>query len=390
MFPRPSAPYGPLSREVVALDSPIYESMNPDATLAELRRTSPVHFDEERGGWRVLRYDDVRRVLRDSATFSSKVPWPELVPIYLFMDEPEHGYYRKMTEHAFRDLPARVADIEATANRCVDEMIGKGTVDLAADVANRVPARTVAQFLGVPPDDEDRFYEMFAALDTGRLEMLGSGGEFYEYFVRQLEIARKRPRGDLISHLAQVGETHGLGAHELVGVCVQILGAGIATTRHLITWFFVLTGEGERDAIRADGSLLPSAIEETLRFRPPLNTTYRIATRPVTLCGQDIPAGALILPTVVSANHDETVFDDPDRFDIRRRPNPHLSFSEGPHLCQGAGLARLEARVTIRTLLERLSAIDIVDPDALEMFPGLNYGVKALPVTVTRRTAPVV
>lgn len=367
------------------MDNPIYESMNPDATLALLRRVSPVHFDEELKGWRVLRYADVHRVLRDAETFSSRVPWPELVPIYLFMDEPDHGRFRRMTEHAFCDLPARVADIEATAHRCIDEMADGGVVDLAADLANRVPARTVAQLLGVPPDDEDHFYEMLAALDSGRIENLGSGGEFYEYFVRQLEIARTHPRGDLISHFAQ----QELGSRELVGLCVQILGAGVATTRHMISWFFILTSQEEREAIHADNGLLSSAIEETLRFRPPLSTTYRVATRPVSLGGQDIPADALILPTVVSANHDETIFKNPDYFDIRRRPNPHLSFSVGPHLCQGSGLARLEARVTIRVILDRLSGIEIVDRDALALFPGLNYGVKALPVTFTRRTASV-
>jgi cytochrome P450 len=106
----------------------------------------------------------------------------------------------------------------------------------------------------------------------------------------------------------------------------------------------------------------------------------------VTLGGQDIPAGALLLPTILAANHDEDVFADPHRYDIRRRPNPHLSFGDGVHTCQGAGLGRLEARLILRVLLERLDNIAVADRDALDLFPGLNYGVTALPITYTRRT----
>lgn len=107
-----------------------------------------------------------------------------------------------MTEHAFRNLPARTPDIAASANAAVDRVVERGRMDLAADVATRVPVRTVAQLLGVPPDDEDLFMTLFNSLDTGRIETVGSGGEFYEYFVEQLEKARANPRGDLISYLA--------------------------------------------------------------------------------------------------------------------------------------------------------------------------------------------
>ena len=360
----------------------VYETMTPEDGLRELRETSPVHFDEVLQGWRILRYDDARRVLRDSETFSAKVPWPDPVPIYLFMDEPDHRRYRAPTEVAFRDLPARAADIERHVDECLDAVISRGAMDLGHDLAKLVPARAVFDLLGVPRSDEEMFHQQFEKFDTGRVETAGASGEFYSYFADRIKLARSEPGEGLISHVASLPD---FTDDDKVGICVQIMAAGIAAARHLVTWFFMVTTQADHDLIRSDWGLLPGAIEETLRLRPPLNTVYRVTTRAVTLSGQEIPAGAMVLPTVLSANRDPAVFADPAVFDLHRRPNPHLTFGAGVHTCQGSGMARMEGRVILRRLLERLDDIRVIDPSSLQLIAGLNYGLTGLPITFTPR-----
>ena len=361
-----------------------YEDLSPGPFLRRLRDSSPVHVDHEHGGWRVLRYADVRRVLSDSSAFSSAaVPWPESLPIFLFMDPPQHTFYRSLAEPGFRSAQGLVPKLERTAAELLDKVSPTGRADLARDYADPYAGQAVAKLLGLPPADSDYFYEMNTALMSSRLDTLGSGGEYAEYLAEQCARARREPRDDLISHIVAEGDRHGLTAAQLNGVCVQVLGAGIATTRHLITWFLVSTDESDRDQLRNNPSLLPGTIEEILRYRPPLSTTYRRTREPVVLSGTEIPADALVLPSILSANRDDRVFADAERVDIHRRPNPHLSFGSGVHTCLGAGLARIEARIAVRTLLERLPDVSPADPTTLALSRDLNYGLESLPIVFT-------
>lgn len=361
-----------------------YESISPDATLRTLRASSPVHYDEMANGWRVLRYEDVRRVLGKDDEFSSEMIPMEEVPAFMFMDDPKHGFYRALAEPGFRTIQNLAPAIQASVELRLKEMIDHGSGDLVT-LADSVAARTVAKMLGVPEDDEKLFYQFLEEVerdfDGARLDLLGSGSQFAQYFIEQCARVRQNPTDNFLSQLIAVADQHSLTQRELNGLCVQILGAGIGTVRHLIVWFFACTTIEHHDEIRSDFGLLSRAIEEILRFRPPLSTAFRITKRPLVLGRQQIPAGALVLPSILSANHDEAVFADPDRIDIHRHPNPHMSLGLGVHSCIGSGLARLEARITIRTILDQLRDIRVPAPSALELISGINYGVKSLPIT---------
>ena len=379
----------------------------PHATFRRLRAAAPVawHPDCVHGGgfWAVTRYEHVRRVSLDPRTFSSERgsalmrPFTEeqLVPqreIMLNMDPPRHTKYRRLVNMGFspKVLNRAEAHIRGLARAVVDEVAGRGRCDFVTDVAAELPLQVIVEMLGVPHEDRHKFFEwsntmvgsndpeFASAPAVGQMAMM----QLFAY-ANDLAVERRRsPRDDLTSLLleAQVdGER--LSESEYDSFVMLLAVAGNETTRNLISggMLALIEHPDERRRLLADPALLPTAVEEMLRWVSPVMAFRRTAQRDVELGGQQVREGDRVVVWYASANRDEAVFPEADRFDVGRRPNEHLGFGIGPHFCLGAHLARLEIRIMFEELLRRLPDIELDGPAQRLRSDFLN-GIKHMPV----------
>ncbi len=383
-------------------NSATFSPLNPFGWYAHQRQHAPVMRDPRSGLWFVFRYDDVQRALSDYAVFSSQRGRDEtgrrdpLGASMISSDPPRHRRLRTLVTQAF--TPGAVARLEPRIRTLVDEMLdavaarGGGTaMDVIDDLAYPLPVTVIAELLGVPTADRAQFKQWSDAVVTGS-QAAGMAGrnpqaEMSHYFRQLIEERRKQPREDLISELlaAQIDGEH-LSEPELLGFCVLLLVAGNETTTNLIGNAILCFDEqpGLWERLREEPTILPSAIEEVLRFRSPVQSMFRMTVEDVTLSDQTIPAESAVLAWIGSANRDEARFPDPDRFDPTRAPNRHIAFGHGIHFCLGAPLARLEARIALGRMLERFPHIRRVEETELEPLPStIVFGVKHLPITIS-------
>jgi len=362
---------------------------DPWGRLAEARREQPVFFMPSLGMWCVTRYDDVRAVLHDSATFSNasaielanpipddvEVPphcvFPELRSIGN-IDAPDHTRQRKLIQPAF--TPKRVRrwtdEIRAIADELIDGFAAAGEVDLVAAYADPIPIRTIAAILGFPPESAakfrhwtDSFFDLLGVpgMPRERAAELWRGLVESDDYVRELiEQRRREPRDDLVSDLVgSVADdgTPALTDDEITANVHAFVVAGTDTTAILIAQVvrLLLEDRARWAEVVADPGLIDAAIEETLRFRGPLRGNMRVATRDCEVGGVAIPQGAKLYWMPASANLDEAHYEAPERFDLHRRAgSDHLAFGVGTHFCVGAPLARLEGQVALERLVARL------------------------------------
>ena len=369
--------------------------LNPFDWYRTMRESEPVALDAARGVWSAFRYDDVRRVLSEYAIFSSERGGPgatnPLGASIISTDPPRHRQLRALVTQAF--TPRTVAQLEpritAIVNDLLDSVADQGRMDVIGDLAYPLPVIVIAELLGIPTEDRARFKRWSDASVSGPAAAGMAGrdpqAEMSVYFRRLIEQRRREPREDLISALiaAQIEGQH-LSEVELLGFCVLLLVAGNETTTNLIG-NAVLCFDEHPDAlalVRERPELLPSAIEEALRYRSPVQSMFRATIADTELGGRHIPAGSFVVAWISSANRDPDQFPDPDRFDVERTPNRHLAFGQGVHFCLGAPLARLEARVALAALLDRMPNFRRIRDVPLEPLPGsIVYGVKHLPIT---------
>jgi len=347
---------------------------DPYPALAAARETTPVRKAEnpfDPAGppdFLVHRYADVLRLFKDNGTFSSANLRDTMGPamgehIILGMDEPEHRRHRALVSTAFRQR-ALARWEESLVRRIVDELIDgfadRGRADLVPEYTFLFPSKVVSGVLGLPQEDFRQFQQWAVAiisLHTNWDRGIAASEELKAYLARILEERRAHPADDVISDLARA-ELDGehLDDKEIFSFLRLLLPAGVETTfrssGNLL--YLLLTHPDQLEEVRADRSLLPAAIEEGLRYEPPLLLTSRVATVDTELGGVAIPAGASLTPMLGAANRDPAAFADPDRFDIHRVQGQHLSFAHGVHVCLGMHLARMETRVAIDALLERL------------------------------------
>jgi cholest-4-en-3-one 26-monooxygenase len=379
----------------------------PHAWLAYLRRDDPVHWQEEPGGpgyWAVTKYHDCVTVNREYEIFSSAakgtMPFEmgndEIAQqslMMLNMDPPLHTRYRRLVNKGF--TPRMVRDLETSIHRSADSIIDRvsatGTADFVTDLAAELPLQVIAELLGVPPEDRHKMFDwsnrMVGSEDPEyQLQgdiALNAAMELYAYAAELFARKRIDPHADLMSVLTQVeldGEQ--LNSMELELFFLLLTVAGNETTRNLMSGamhaFFLYPEQWVR--LRADRSLLPTAVEEMLRFVTPVMNFRRTAMSDRQLSGTRIRQGDKVVFYHASGNRDEDVFDNPDAFDIGRDPNPHIAFGGGgPHFCLGANLARMEIRVMFEHLLDRLPDIHQAG-EVQRLQSRFINGVKHLPV----------
>jgi cytochrome P450 len=324
----------------------------------------------------VYRYDEIAQVLRDNETFSSSIViafFGESLGkhVMLGMDEPEHRRYRSLVAAAFTqkalarrqdELVARVAD------DLIDRFAGRGRADLVREFTFPYPTQIIAGLLGLPREDFPQFQRWSISLLSiivNRERAIAASQALRDYFAPILAARRDEPRDDLISSLARAeidGER--LSDEEIYSFLRLLLPAGVETTyRSLGNLLFALLSHPEQlEAVRCDRGLIPQAIEEAVRWEAPLLTITRVASRDSELGGVPIPAGSTVMPLLGAANRDEDRYPDPDRFDIFRAQKPHISWGHGVHSCLGMHLARLEMRVALERMLDRLPDLRL-DPD---------------------------
>jgi cytochrome P450 len=367
----------------------------------KMRADEPVSFDAKFRSWNVFRYDDVSRVLTDHTTFSSERPASEQqpgLPSIVGMDPPRHRKLRGLVNQAFtpRVVEQLAPRITAVANALIDRVADRGEMDVMQDFAYPLPITIIAELLGIPVEEQATFRRWSETLISGPRTDAMRGRSYAEersanlrdlnaYFQRNLDERRAAPRHDLMSRLL-AAEVDGerLSEQELLEFCRLLLIAGYETTAYLVgSALLCLEDHPELAAeVRGDPGLLPGAVEEALRCFPSVAGTMRLATADTHIGEQPIAAGESVIVWLGSANYDDAHFADPERFDIRRAPNRHLAFGFGVHFCVGAPLARLEARIALGLLLERLPRLrrDRSRPvDAVES--PFIFGVRHFPAT---------
>lgn len=372
---------------------------DPHAGYARARRAHPVARVEHLGAQVVMvyRYAEAEQVLRDGETFSAAINgrWmrPFLGRTILEMDGREHFTHRRLIGHAFR--PRAVAAWEQdllrpTAHELLDGIAPRGAAELVRDFTWQLPVRVFAKILGVPEVDYERWQQWAIALETAAVDWsraVSASEEIRAYFEPVLDERRRDPGADLLSDLAGAEiEGERLDDEIIHGFIRLLVPAGAGTTYRLLgnLLYGLLTDREQLEAVRADHSLVPSAVEEALRWESPVQFAAREATRDAELGGVPVPKGSAITVALGSANRDEERFQDPDRFDVRRGGEHlgHLAFGDGAHRCLGEHLARLEAAVATDALLDRLEDVRLDAGDLDPHVVGFAFrSPTCLPVT---------
>lgn len=367
---------------------------NPYPYFARLRAEAPVWRDPNNGVVYVSTFDKIIEVNSQPKLYSNKFgerlrsgsvnPMaPEelailkegwiVVDTMLTADPPEHTRYRKLAMKAFtmKRVDAMSAYVSEVTHELIDRMIDKGHCEFKTTFANHLPMTVIADSLGVPRADMDRFRTWSDAFvvqlggvsdKATRIDAARKIVEFQRYFVDKIEEKRKHPTDDVISdlvhaNLAEEGDPRHMEYRELLSIIQQLLVAGNETTAHSLTagLFHLIDNPDQMQAVRNDPSLVANFVEETLRYLTPTNNMWRVATQDGELGGVKIAQNDLLLLRYGSGNRDEAKFSDPDRFDVRRaNAKEHLAFGAGIHHCIGAQLARKEMQTAFAILLTRL------------------------------------
>lgn len=363
----------------------VQEALGPDMNVSQL-----IQMDI----YAALSYDAVSEVLRDGQRFTSKGYALSMGPVMgrtiLEMDEPEHGRYRRLLQHAFTRKALDRWEHELVApivNGLIGRVLARGSADLIRELTFPFPVSVIAGMIGVPEEDLASFHRWAIELISVSFDPaagLAASRQLGALFQRVLEERRRAPRDDLMSVLA-FAEIEGtrLTDEEIISFCRLLAPAGAETTYRSSSnlLFGLLSHPDQLDAVRRDRSLLPQAIEEGLRWEAPLTSILRISTGDTEVCGVPIPAGAMVMVNLGSANRDETRWERPEAFDIFRASRTHMAFAFGAHRCLGMHLATMETSVVLRALFDRLPGLRL-DPSAQDVhITGMIFRTPlALPV----------
>ncbi len=382
---------------------------HPYRVYDELRREAPVSYFEPTKQWLISRHADVNALLRDRRLGRSylhvatheefgRPPEPEFQEPFwrviragmLDVEPPVHTRLRRLVSKAFtpRMVESLRPRVRAIAGGLVDAFVEKGGGDLLAEVAEPLPVTVIAEMLGIPHADR-HLLRPWSAEICGMYELnpspeaqhtaVRAASEFADYLKALAAQRRRAPGDDLISALAQIDE---LTEDELVGTCVLLLNAGHEATVNVTGngWWALFRNPSELARLREDRSLLPTAVEEVMRWDTPLQMFERWVLEDIEVHGVEIPRGSEVALLFGSANRDPAVFEDPDRLDVGRADNPHISFGAGIHFCLGAPLARIELMESYGALLDRAAKLELREEPSWK--PGyIIRGLRSLEVT---------
>ena len=398
--------------EVNLLDLDLFVSGDPYAVFALLRREAPLYWHEannSRGFWAVTRYHDALQVYHDPQTYSSErgmsLSFDNVTPdqagsgmMMILTDPPRHNRIRQVISPRFtpRTIAAFEPEVRKICDEILDAVIERGECDFVVDIAAKVPTAAICEMLGIPAEYRDLMYSLGNAaigsqdpeynqgrspMETGR----NARAEFFGYFAKLIDERRKHPGSDLISAFT-VGEVEGAKLTDLevlFNAFLLIIG-GQETTRNAISggMLALVSHPSERAKLAVDPDVMPTAIEEFLRWTTPVTHVLRTALKDRELRGEKIREGDKVVVWNASVNRDEEVFPDADRFDVTRTPNDHLAFGHGEHFCIGAHLARLEMRVMIEQVMQRMHDMELAgQPERLRS--NFVAGIKHMPVRFT-------
>jgi cholest-4-en-3-one 26-monooxygenase len=374
---------------------------DPFPDLARLRAEAPVARHAETGAWVLTRHADVTAASRDPQTYCSGrgILLMEIgatydtPPTMMHTDPPAHTRYRKLVQPAFSPSVMRRLDevISERARRAVAALPAGEPVDVVGELAVPFPLRVISDLLGIPEDDWPRFFEWSEAAIPGATDwpeerIAELMGEMVTYLLSTAAARRADPQDDVISLLATVevdGDT--LDDTELAMFLVQLLVAGNETTRNALSGGLVAFSERPDQwvRLRADPSLIATAVDEVLRWTTPVVYFMRTTTREVTVGDVTLPADTPVVLHYLAANRDEAEFGPTaGEFDVTRDPNHHLAFGSGPHFCLGAALARIELRAVLEALAARFAAIEPAGPVERSMSLVIA-GVRSAPLVLT-------
>ena len=393
-----SAPPTDLS---IGLTDGTFYGGDPFPAYAWMRRNAPAYFDEGSGVWGITRHADIKEISKDPDTFSNAGgirPDNDALPMMIDFDAPEHVRRRRLVSEGF--TPKRIREAEAGIREICDSIIDKvceaGSADFVRDIAAPLPMIVIGDMLGVAAEDRDDLLrwsdDMLKSLGSPDPDAMGLAAmaaiEYATYITDVIEQRRRdRQSSDLVGTLVHA-EIDGdrLDQESLIYESLLILIGGDETTRHVISggMYQLLTHPDQLEALRADRSLMTTAVEEMLRWVSPIKNMARTVTRDVELHGETLRKGQKLLLLYPAANRDEQVFESPESFDITRSPNDHVAFGFGSHFCLGNRLARLELAVMFDRLLDRLPDLALAgEGEPARREANFVSGYESMPVTFT-------
>jgi cytochrome P450 family 142 subfamily A polypeptide 1 len=377
------------------LDREFYAG-DPHAVFKAMRAQEPVYHDDETGLWALLLHEDVvwgerNREILSSAPGSRPLTPPQ--PSMIDSDDPLHLRRRHQVDRAFAKsrVPAYEDWIRSIVVELLDAIAPKGEADIVRDLASPLPTAVIADLLGVRKEDRGTLQHWSDVMVSGAdgpanvtQDVLDAAAAYYAYMNQVIDDRRSSPRDDLISVLVHANDG-GLSPEEIWGEALLLLVGGNETTRNVISGGIeaLISNPEQRQILIDDPSKIPAAVEECIRWVTPVINMARTATCDIELRGRTIPQGDEVLLMYTSANRDERVFDEPERFDVSREPNAHVAFGYGTHYCLGAGLARLEIRVLLEEVLARIPDMEMKDARAEVRRTRSSFirGLLELPVT---------
>jgi cytochrome P450 family 142 subfamily A polypeptide 1 len=390
----------------IGLTDGMFYGGDPFPAFAWMRDQAPAYFDESAGVWGISRYADIKEISKDPDTFSNAGgirPDSDALPMMIDTDAPEHVRRRRLVSEGF--TPGRIRESEEGIRTICDAIIDRvcevGSADFVHDIAAPLPMIVIGNMLGVAPEDRADLLrwsdDMLKALGSPDPEAMDTAAQAaIEYAAYITAVAEQRRRDsqsdDLIGTLVHAEiEGDRLDEASIIYESLLILIGGDETTRHVISggMYELLRHPDQLRMLAEDRALMPSAVEEMLRWVSPIKNMARRMTRDVEFRGETLHEGEKLLLLYPSGNRDDRVFDEPERFDITRTPNDHMAFGFGSHFCLGNRLARMELAVMFGRLLDRLPDLALADPaEPPKRAANFVSGYETMPVVFTP-TAPI-